>query len=200
MMQGVSRAGKGAYEQRSPLAAGILDGGGVAIGILPRSLAAEQIVVLAEVAAVYLASLHFKHQLIGEVGIELDDLLPRAEQLVEAEVRLNSSGMAVVAEVSWQPFADQRPALLHILLQAAGGLAFQHDWIGQIDELVLVDILQRHKVGQNILVEERLIRSFYRLGVVFGAALLHIVEEFRLRDEDQANIALDRMRLPQLSV
>ena len=112
MMQVVSRARKGANEQGSPLAEGILDGGGVSIGILPRSLAAEQIVVLAEVAAVDLASLHFKHQLIGEVGIELDDLLPRAKQLVEAEVRLNRPCMAVVAEVSRQPFADQRPALL----------------------------------------------------------------------------------------
>src|ERR1019366_1843665 len=116
MMQEISRPGKRAHQQRASLAEGVLNRRRVPIRMLPSSFPAVQIVVLPEVSAIYIASIHFKHQLVGDVGIKLDELLPCAKQLIEAEVWLYRSHVTAVAKICRQSFAYQGPAILHIFL------------------------------------------------------------------------------------
>ena len=122
--------------------------------------------------------------------------LARAKHFVEPIVGLYHSHVAVIAEVSRQPFADQRATLLNKLAQLGDRLTRQHHRIRQIDDLVLVDIIDRDKVGLYVRVEECLVRASNRLRIEGRIALLHVIEDLRLGHKHQADVAFDRARLP----
>src|ERR1035441_7244989 len=198
VMEVVAGAGEGADQQGSTLAEGVFDGGSVAVRVLAGSFTAQKVVVLAEVAAIDFAALHLQRQLIGEVGVELDVLLARAEQRIKPEVRLRGSNVATVAEVSGQALADKGAAVLHVFLQTVRCLLLQHYWIGEIDELVFVDIFERDEVSLDVGIEEGLIRAADGLGVVLRATLLDVVEEFGLGNKKEGDIAFHWTRLPDI--
>src|ERR1035441_8669037 len=198
-MEVVAVAGEGADQQGSTLAEGVFDGGSVAVRVLADSFTAQEVVVLTEVAAVDFAVLHLQRQLIGEVGVELDVLLARAEQRIKPEIRLRGSNVATVAEVSGQALADKGAAVLHVFLQTVRGFLLQHYGIGEIDELVFVDVFERDEVSLDVRIEEGLIGAADGLGVILRATLLDVVEEFGLGNKKEGDIAFHWTRLPDRS-
>src|SRR5438477_9807269 len=121
MMQIVTRSGKRSDQQRPSLAVTVLDGGDRPVRVVASRLSASHVIILQEVAARDTLSLDFKSQVIQQIRSEFDVAFDGAENPIEAEIGLDGSSAAMIAEVRRQPLAYERPALFHIFLKLVGG-------------------------------------------------------------------------------
>src|ERR1700761_5037444 len=112
MVEVIACARKGPNQQSTALAKLVLYRGDGSVGVMSDSIAAAQFVILPEKAAVDLGALYFQHQVVGNIGSELDVSFTCAEYLIQSVVRLYRSHVAMIAEVGGQALADQRPPLL----------------------------------------------------------------------------------------
>jgi hypothetical protein len=108
--------------------------------------------------------------------------------------------MTMLTEVCGEPFADQCSAPADVLLQFGYRLRLHHHRIGQINQLVFADVFERNEVRLNVLVEEGLVRAAKGLRIEIRGELLNVVEEFGLRNEEQADVATYWPRLPYLRI
>ena len=120
----------------------VLNRGDGSIGVMSNRVAAVQLIILPEKAAINFGAFDFEHEVIGDIGSKLHVALACPEYLVQAVVGLHGPHVAVVAEVRRQPLTDQRSSLLHIFAQASHRFLLQHHGIGQIDDFVFADIVQ----------------------------------------------------------
>ena len=102
----------GADEQRAALAVSVLDHGKAAVVESAARLAGGCRVALEEAAAADRRAVEGEADAVADVGHELDFAFARAEDHVEAVVRLHGADLAAVAEVAGRRLRDQRAALL----------------------------------------------------------------------------------------
>src|ERR1700752_1635288 len=158
---------------------------------MSNRVAAPQFIVLAKKAAVDLGALYFQHQVVGNIGSELDVGFACAEYFIQAVVWLYRAHVTMIAEVGGQPLTDQHAPLLDKAAEPGHGFLLQHDRIGKVDELIFADIVERYEVRLDVRIEKSLVGPTHGLGVEVSVALLHIVEELRLGDKDQSDVAFD---------
>src|SRR4051794_2778610 len=101
--------------------------------------------------------------------------------------------MRAVPEVRGQSFTDQRSTVADEFAELADCFRRQHDGVRKIYGRVLFDVVDMHPVRLNAGIEKRLVRSPGRGCIVTGVSLLGEIETLRFRNEDDSDVAFDRV-------
>src|SRR5882757_5157288 len=107
MVQVIACAREGPNQQGTALAKFVLYRSNSSIRVVPHSIAAPQFIILAKKTAVDVRTLYLQHQVVGNIGRELNEGLPRSEHFIQSVVRLYRAHVAMIAEVSGQALTDQ---------------------------------------------------------------------------------------------
>ena len=150
----IADARMGADEQRAAGAEGVPDDRDPPVGEASALDAAGQRVGLQEAAARNGSAAVAEADAVADVRHELDLVLAHAEDAVEPVVRLHRPDLAAVAEIAGAGLRDERAAGLD-----PGGELFrlharQHDRIGRVDRVVVLDVVDMHPVRLQAIVEQ----------------------------------------------
>src|SRR5947207_1676285 len=150
MMQIVTRSGKCSDQQSPSLAVTVLDGCDAPVRVVASCLSALHVIILQEVASEDILSLDFKRQVIQKIRSEFDVVFACSKYSIQAEVGLNGSSAAMIAEVRRQALAYKHSTLLHILSKLVRGAGIQHNRIRQVDDFVPGNIVEGHEIRLNV--------------------------------------------------